>query len=121
MLIGVYGHLSAKELSTLNHQFASWKYAYCNGTSQNGYHDKKKSVVQFESFPDDIVAVGKAIKAYKKIQKSSTKREIINGVTFYYDSVVMTDKIIEELEKFSRECEDDAYSVCQDGERLVIY
>ncbi len=120
-VLGVYGHLSAKELSDLNHQFKSWKQAYQNGTSESGYHDKKKSVVNFDIFPEDIEAVGKAIKAYKETKKIAPRYELINGVKFYYDDMTMTDELITELEKFSKVCDDNAYSICQDDGRLVIY
>lgn len=120
-VIGVYGHLSAKELSDLNHQFRSWKQVYHNGISQNGYHDKRKSVVKFDLFPEDVEAVGRAIKAYKETRKTALRYEVINGVTFYYDDMAMTDELISELEEFSKVCDDDAYSICQDDGRLVIY
>ncbi len=120
-VLGVYGHLSAKELSDLNHQFKSWKQAYQKGISPEGYHDKKKSVVDFSAFPEDIEAVGKAIKAYKETQKNAPRHEVINGVTFYYDDIALTDDVIAELEKFSRVCEENVYNVCKDDGRLVIY
>lgn len=120
-VIGVYGHLTAKELSDLNHIFRSWRYAYQNGTTEKGYHDKEKSVVDFNVFPEDIEAVGKAVRAYKETQKIAPRHEVVNGVTFYYDDIVITDDTISELEKFSRVCEDDAYSICMDDGRLVIF
>ena len=120
-VIGVYGHLSAKELSDLNHRFRTWRDAYQNGTEENGYHDKKKSVVDFNAFPEDIEAVGKAVRAYKETMKTALKYEVINGVRFYYDDMTITDDIIAELEKFSQVCEDDAYSICSDDGKLVIF
>lgn len=120
-VIGVYGHLTARELSDLNHSFRSWQYAYQNSTAENGYHDKKKSVVDFRAFPEDIEAVARAVRAYKETQKKEPRYEVVNGVTFYYDDMVMTDEIISELEKFSQMCEDDAYSICIDDGRLVIF
>ena len=120
-VIGVYGHLTARELSDLNHSFKSWKQAYKNGTADNGYHDKRKSVVNFKSFPEDIEAVGRAVRAYKETQRKAPRYELVNGVTFYYDDMTITDEVIAELEKFSQVCEDDAYSICRDGGRLVIF
>lgn len=120
-VIGVYGHLTARELSELNHSFKSWQQAYKNGTVKNGYHDKEMSVVDFSAFPEDIEAVGKAVRAYKETARTASRYEVINGVIFYYDDLVMTDAVITELEKFSRVCEDDAYSVCKDDGRLVIF
>lgn len=121
-VIGLYGHLTAKELSGLNHSFQSWKQAYQNGISENGYHDKKKSVVDFEAFPEDIEAVGTALKAYRETKKKAPKHEVVNGVTFFYDDdIVMTEELISSLEKFSMVCDDDAYSIGQDEGKLVIY
>lgn len=120
-VIGVYGSLTARELSDLTHSFRSWQQAYQNGTSDDGYHNKGKSVVNFNAFPEDIEAVEKAIKAYRETQKSAPRYEIVNGVTFYYDDLIMTDDIITKLERFSQVCDDDAYSICEDGGRLVIF
>lgn len=120
-VIGIYGHLSAKELSNLNHSFRSWRQAYQNGIFENGYHDKRKSVVDFNAFPEDIEAVGKAVRAYKETKKTAPKHEVINGVTFYYENMTLTEELITELEKFSKVCDDDAYSICHDNGRLVIY
>ncbi|MCI9584788.1 MAG: DUF4065 domain-containing protein [Clostridium sp.] len=120
-VIGVYGHLTAKELSDLNHSFQSWRQAYQNGMSENGYHDKKKSVVNFEDFPEDIEAVGRAVRAYRETRRIAPRYEVVNGVTFYYDDMIMTDDVIAELEKFAQICEDDAYSICRDDGRLVIF
>lgn len=94
-VIGVYGHLSAKELSDLT-QFLT-------------------------SCPEGSSAVEKAIKAYQETMKAPSKCEIINGVTFYYGDMNMTDALISQLEKFSRECDDDIYSVCEEDGRLLIY
>lgn len=120
-VIGVYGQLTAKDFSDLNHSFRSWRYVYQNGTAENGYHDKKKSIVNFITFPEDIEAVGKAVRAYRETQKIVPRYEVVNGITFYYDDMVMTDEVIWELEKFSRFCEEDAYSICIDDSRLVIF
>jgi len=46
---------------------------------------------------------------------------VVNGVTFYYDNMTITDEVIAELEKFSQVCEDDVYSICRDDGRLVIF
>ncbi len=120
-VIGVYGHLTAKELSELTHSFNSWRQAYKNGTKENGYHDKTESVVDFNAFPEDIEAVGKAVRAYKETMRMAPRYEVVNGVKFYYDDMVITDDIIAELERFSYVCEDDAYSICNDDGRLVIF
>lgn len=120
-VIGVYGGLTARDLSELTHYFKSWKQAYRNGTSITGYHDKKRSVVNFEVFPEDIELVGRAVNAYRETRRTSLKFEVINGVKFYYDDISITDAVLAELEKFSFVCDEDVYSVCKDDGRLVIY
>lgn len=120
-VIGVYGHLSAKELSALNHTFKSWNQAYQDGMSDDGYHIKERSIVDFSVYPEDIDAVGRSIKAYRETMRKPSQYEIINGVVFYYNNIAMTDELISILEDFSKECDDDAYSVCEEDGRLVIY
>lgn len=105
----------------MNHEFHSWKQAYQDGTSRSGYHDKKKSVVSFDAFPEDIKAVGEAARAYGETKRIASRYEVINGVTFYYDNMVMTEELHSQLERFSRVCEDNVYSICEDEGRLVIY
>lgn len=119
--IGIFGHVSAKELSDLNHEFESWQQAYQAGTLNNGYHDKEKSVVDFLAYPEDIEAVKRAVDAYDRTQKKCFNKEIINGVKFYFDNLKMTDSLLSELESFSIACDDDSYNVCMDDGRLVIY
>ena len=120
-VIGVFGHLSAKELSDLNHSFYSWKQAYKNGVMANNYHSKENSVVDFRAFPDDIELVGRAISAYRETKRNIPKYEVVNGITFYYDNLLMNDDIISELEKFSQVCDDDAYSLYMEDGKLVIF
>lgn len=121
-ILGVYGHLSARELSELSHTFKSWSQAYMRGTTGR-YHDKKKSVIDMTAYPEDIAAVGKAIKAYRHTKEKVPRFELINGVQFYYDDMEMTEEIISELERFSksRSCEDDTYSVYMENGKLVIH
>ena len=72
----------------MNHEFHSWKQAYRDGMSQNGYYDKRKSVVNFDTFLEDIKAVGDVVRAYKETKRIAPRYEVINGVTFYYKNMV---------------------------------
>lgn len=119
--LGIFGDISARELSELSHSFESWSQTYKSAMSPNGYHDKKGSVVDFSRYPEDIEAIKKVVEAYKEWQESAKKSEVINGITFYYDDMSLTPSIIDRLEEFSHVCEDKAYTVYMDGERLVIY
>lgn len=119
--LGIFGHVSARELSGLNHEFASWKRAYEAGKGWDGFHDKERSVVDLSLYPEDIAAVKRAVDAYARTQECCHRMETINGVTFYIDGMKMTENLLSRLEEFSLACEDGPYSVCMDGERLVIY
>lgn len=119
--IGIFGHVPARELSELNHGFSSWKQAYMAGTLQDGRQDKDRSEVDPEAYPEDIAAVKMALDAYYRRVKRTPNIEIINGVSFFFDDMEMTDALMSELENFSVSCDDDAYTVCMDDGRLVIY
>ena len=121
IIMGVFGNVSAKGLSKINHTFNFWKLAFDNGTDQTGYHDKKQSVVDMMSQTDDINRMKEIISAYGETSNMGNNCEIINGVTFFYDGVTLTDSIMKELEDFSLLAEDETYSIYLDDGRLVIY
>lgn len=58
------------------------------------------------------------VSEYEEIE---LKQKVINGVTFYYDNIKMTDDLIQELEKFSKICEDEAYTICEDDGQIFFY
>lgn len=121
LIMEIFGKASARELSEINHTFDFWKLAFDNGTDSNGYHDKARSVVNMMSQTEDINRMREIISAYREVSSDVTAKEIINGVTFYYDGFSLTDEMLEQLESFSLSADDDAYSVYVDNERLVIY
>ncbi len=121
LIMSIFGSATARELSDINHTFHFWKVAFDNGTDRTGYHDKTLSVVDMMSQTEDINRMREIISAYREAANDVTASEIINGVTFYYDGFVLTDEIIDQLEKFSLSAEDDTYSVYLDHGRLVIY
>lgn len=82
--MGIYGHPSAKKLSDLNHEFHSWKQAYRDGMSSKGYHDKRKTVVNFDAFPEDIKAVGDSDPPFPKrtfVKLDSLRRTHISNLS----------------------------------------
>lgn len=121
LVMDIFGNASAKELSDINHTFNFWKVAFDNGTRSTGYHDKQMSVVDMMSQHSDVERMREIILAYRETVKDVTAREIINGVTFYYDGFVLTDDMIDQLENFSLLADEDTYSVYLDGGKLVIY
>ena len=121
LVLNIFGKATARELSNINHTFQSWHEAYDKATDSTGFHDKTLSVVDLFSQPKDIERMREIIDAYRESSKDTVAREIINGVTFYYDGFNLTDGMIDQLEAFSLSADDDAYSVYLDDGRLVIY
>ncbi|MCI9143620.1 MAG: SocA family protein [Lachnospiraceae bacterium] len=118
--LDIFGSATARELSEINHTFQFWNNAYQKGTDSKGYYDKSKSVVNFKEQPDDIEKMREVLDAYRQSVNEVTAKEVINGITFFYDGFTLTDDMIEKLEMFSLTAEDNAYSVYMDSGRLVI-
>ena len=114
MVLDIFGNATARELSELNHTFNFWKDAYKKGT------DKVKSVVNFRVQSDDVERMKEVLDAYQQSVNGQTASEVINGVTYYYDGVQLSDEIIDQLERFSLAAEEDVYSIYLDDGKLVI-
>lgn len=121
LVMDIFGHASARELSEINHTFSFWQVGYQNGTSNNGHHTKILSEVDMMSHKEDINRMQEIISAYRENLNDVSASEVINGVTFYYDGFELTDDIIEKLEVFSLQSDDDAYTIYFDDGKLVIY
>ena len=118
----IFGSLSARELSELNHSFAFWDDAYKKSIQNNGYKNKDASVVTVEAMRKEIDKIRDVIALYRETQSESDSKETINGIDFYYssDDISMTDEVVEELFTFSLLADDVAYSVYHDNGTLVI-
>ena len=121
LVLAIFGSASARELSEINHTFNFWKQAYQRGTDANGFHNKFNSVVDMVNQTADVQKMKGILDVYKESAKEVTAKEIINGITYYYDGFELTDAIIEQLESFSLTADDDVYSMYMDDGKLVIY
>ena len=72
-------------------------------------------------YDEDIDRMKEIIYAYQESLNDVMAREIINGISFYYDGFQLTDDMIEQLESFSLDADDDSYTVYLDDGSLVIY
>lgn len=63
----------------------------------------------------------KIIHAHQKSSNDVMNREIINGISFYYDGFQLTNDMIEQLKSFLLDADDDSYTVYLDDGSLVIY
>ena len=121
--IDIFGDASAKELSEINHTFDFWKNAYQSSMLGNGNYNQQLAIVDIADIEKEIDKMKLILDAYENTQDDTDKFEIINGVKYYYDSneIELTDKVIEELERFSLDADEKTYSIYMDDGDMVIY
>lgn len=122
----IFGSLSAKELSEINHQQFSWYSSYNRSYDpEMNFHFKNSSIIAIDSIIEhDLEKVRKMLVAYENCQEPEKSFELINGVTFYYDpqQTKIDQEILKELEEFSMDCDDNVYSFyIDDNLGIVIF
>ena len=123
LTVELFGKLSARELSDINHAFLFWYTAYKNSIEASGYKNKSKAVISIDAMRDELDKVKEMIAAYRDTQNDNQSKEIINDVIFYFspESLTLTEEVLARLYQFSLEADDKAYSIYLDNGRLVIY
>ena len=118
----IFGKLSARELSELNHSFDFWKNAYEHSKQPDRYKDKNLAIVTYSEMQPEINKIKTVIDCFKSNKAERTLKEVVNGITFYYSpDMEITDDILEQLDIFSKSAEDESYSVYKENGELVIY
>lgn len=119
----IFGELSAKELSEINHSYDFWNKSYKNSVNINGYRCKEGSIINVDDMKAEIQKIKLILDAYHQNKIIDQNNEIINGVKFYYDSkeVEMTEELLDELYEFSLSANEKSYTVYVDNGKLVIY
>lgn len=119
----IFGSLSPKELSVMNHSFSFWKDAFANSESLSGFRNKDLAVVSIADMKREIYKIKQVINAYYSTQSEGLHKEIVNGISFYYDpaDITWTDELLEQVESFSENADETAYSISLDNGNLVIY
>ena len=122
LTVAIFGGVSARELSELNHGFDFWRTALERSKQPDGYKDKVLSVITPNEMVPELNKIRSVVDSFEKNKQYTTNKEIVNGIIFLYsDDMEMSDDILEKLDDFSRTAEDDIYSVYLDGKDLVIY
>ena len=117
----IFGKLTARELSELNHSFSFWKAAYERSKDENGYKNKDLAIIKNSEMLEEIQRIKLVIEQYKTNRTERSASEIVNGVTFYHlPDFELSDEIMEELDKFSIVADEDAYSIYFEDGNLVI-
>jgi len=121
--MSIFGKLSARELSEINHSYDFWNKSYSNSISPNGYKCKEDSVVNLNDMKAEVRKMKLILDAYHRNKTSDQSSETVNGIVFYYDpkDVEITEEILDELYDFSLSADDDSYTLYIDNGELVIY
>ena len=119
----LFGKLSARELSDVNHSFDFWKDAYNNSIQQNGYKNKTKAIITLASITKELDKIKNIISEYNISLAENRSIEYINGIEFRYspDDIILTDDLIDELFEFSLSADERSYNIYFDEGELVIY
>ena len=122
LTISLFGNLSARELSDINHAFSFWNIAYHRSIESDGFRDKNNAVVSLDTMREDIDRVRNMIAAFRDTQSENQAKEVINDVVFHYtpNDPVLTDELLEQLYRFSLSASEQAYSIFLDNGSLVI-
>ena len=122
LTIELFGRLSARELSDINHTFDFWSNAYTNSIEPGSFMDKSKSVVTEHAMRKELNKIREIIKVFRETQLENLAKETINGIEFYYSppDLSLSDDILDQLYSFSLVANDQAYSVYFDDGNLVI-
>lgn len=117
----IFGHLSARELSDINHSFSFWKKAVEFSEHIDGFKDKNLAIVSYEEMLAESANIKEVVARFKANRKEKAFKEIVNDVTFYFSTdIEMTDDMLKQLENFSRQAEDNTYTVYNDDGNMVI-
>lgn len=118
----VFGHLTATELSHLNHKHPGWKKAFENSRVGGRYY-KELGVIPQEELKREALNVLNVIEAYEMVKRTLPAHKVINGKTFYYnpDEInIYDEEVFSILESFDGP--EDSYTVYFDEKAgLVIY
>ena len=118
--LGIFGKLSARELSDISHEFPAWGKALDKGRIGT-FHDKESSAIDFASATADISKMRDVLESYDSGKTVSCRKEVINGCTFHIPNEIYSDDLMKQLELFRRECPEDSYAVLYDNGELVVY
>lgn len=76
----LFGRLSARALSDINHSFNFWNNAYTNSIQADGYKDKDKSVVSVEAMCNELSKIRHIIEVFRETQRENRAHETVNDI-----------------------------------------
>ena len=110
--LSLFGHLSARELSEIQHQFDFWKIANKRPSQE---------IVKADIEPE-LWRIRSVLDAHEQSKKQCLNFEQINEITYYYEpGFQFTDEIVQWLCEFSKTADETSYTIYYDDGELVIY
>lgn len=113
----IFGNLSAKELSELNHNFEFWKTIY-----EQSEKKFEKSLIPKELIQKEKYKTTNVIESYLN-KEDNLKTEIINGIKFYYDpnEITIDDNLLSDLYNMSLSADENAYTITKMEDEVIVY
>lgn len=117
----IFGDMTPKELSKLNHELDSWTIPYNESIVKEEIYSTNKNIINPSDkiFMDDVNRVKDMLEVYLKPNNKLMSTQI-NGATFYYDpdNIEITEDVLNVIE--NSEFPEDVYSLTYDEEQGVI-
>lgn len=118
----IFGHMTAQELSELNHEMESWELFFDKTkTGIQGFYIPENGIIKTDAevFKRDVYRVKQMIESIEE-NKDSLSVEIINGISFYYNpnDLQITDDIVAMLE--GSDFDETSYFITYDEEQGLI-
>ena len=120
LTIEIYGPINAPDLSENTHEYPCWRNAHDRYLKTNS---KTASIITVDEMMADIDRIREIVDIGKDLREQAYEREVINGISFYYDpkEVTMDDKLREELMDYAKYTDETALTITYCGDEMVIY
>lgn len=110
--LALFGSLSARELSDIQHDFDFWASA----------NQRPGQIVTEDDIKPELWRIQSVLEAQAESERQCLKSERINGVTYHYEpGFQFTDELVQWLYGFAETADDDSYTIYYDDGKLVIY
>ncbi|MZP31346.1 DUF4065 domain-containing protein [Heliobacterium undosum] len=118
--VEIFGGLTARELSNLNHFHKSWEIAY-NYSIIGNRPIKILSQISIEQLKElDLPAIREMLTAYNEQKNYNDSFEVINGYTFYYNpnEIEINETLLSQLSEFVGD--ESSYVIYKDESKGIV-
>lgn len=125
LTIKIFGALTAKELSEIQHQFSFWQNSYEHGTNTKGKHNQVNSIITRQQIAKENEKIKIMIDTFRENQKFNNHSLTINSTKFFYnpDEITLTDDILAKLREIAscNNTQKENFSIYLDNGELVVF